>query len=101
MAQVELRLRPRCCREIVHVAQVELDGVQFTYAGAEKPALSGSSISLRPGTVTALVGPSGCGKTTVRDTAEIGGGGPRSGEIRRCTFDTWVGDTAALPLLRR
>ena len=54
------------------MAQVELDGVQFTYAGAEKPALSGTSITLRPGTVTALVGPSGCGKTTVRDTAEIG-----------------------------
>ena len=54
------------------MAQVELDNVRFAYAGAERPALSGTTISLRPGTVTALVGPSGCGKTTVRDTAEIG-----------------------------
>ena len=84
------------------MAQVELDNVRFTYAGAERPALSGTTISLRPGTVTALVGPSGCGKTTVRDTAEIGEEmGRDRGEIWRCTRDTCAGDTVALPLLRR
>ena len=45
-------------------AAVSFDHVTFTYPGADRPALSDVSFSVRPGQVTALVGPSGGGKTT-------------------------------------
>jgi ATP-binding cassette, subfamily B, bacterial len=44
---------------------VELDGVTFTYPGAETPALERVSIRAMPGETVALVGPSGAGKSTV------------------------------------
>ena len=45
-------------------AAVSFDHVTFTYPGADRPALSDVTFSVRPGQVTALVGPSGGGKTT-------------------------------------
>ena len=45
-------------------AAVSFERVTFTYPGAENPALSEVSFSVRPGEVVALVGPSGGGKTT-------------------------------------
>ena len=44
---------------------VELDGVSYHYPGAEKPALSGISLVLRPGVIVGLAGPSGSGKSTL------------------------------------
>ncbi|WP_086821607.1 ABC transporter ATP-binding protein [Allokutzneria sp. NRRL B-24872] len=49
----------------IETADVELDGVTFTYPRGEAPALREVSLRFPPGTTTALVGPSGSGKTTV------------------------------------
>ncbi len=43
--------------------RIVLDGVGFRYG--DEPVLEGFSLTLEPGTTTALVGPSGSGKTTV------------------------------------
>ncbi|MGY5134420.1 ABC transporter ATP-binding protein [Streptomyces nigrescens] len=44
---------------------VHMENVSFTYPGADSPALKGVSLSVRRGTVTALVGANGSGKTTL------------------------------------
>jgi ATP-binding cassette subfamily C protein CydCD len=44
---------------------LELVGVDFTYPGRRRPALSDVSFAVPAGSVVALVGPSGAGKTTV------------------------------------
>jgi NitT/TauT family transport system ATP-binding protein len=46
-------------------ATVELHGVARSYGAVS--ALDTTTLSLRPGTFTALVGPSGCGKSTLLD----------------------------------
>ena len=44
---------------------IQLDNVGFTYPGAQRPALSGISLDIEPGSTVALVGHSGSGKTTL------------------------------------
>jgi ATP-binding cassette subfamily B protein len=44
---------------------LRLEGVSFTYPGAEQPALADISLHLRPGHSLALVGSNGSGKTTL------------------------------------
>jgi ATP-binding cassette subfamily B protein len=44
---------------------LRLEGVSFTYPGAERPALADVSLHLRPGHSLALVGSNGSGKTTL------------------------------------
>jgi ATP-binding cassette, subfamily B, multidrug efflux pump len=44
---------------------VEFKNVTFSYPGAEQPALSNISFSVRPGEVTAIIGGTGSGKSTL------------------------------------
>jgi len=44
---------------------VEFRNVTFSYSGAEQPALSGISFSMKPGEVTAVIGSTGSGKSTL------------------------------------
>ncbi|WP_226345968.1 ABC transporter ATP-binding protein [Agilicoccus flavus] len=44
---------------------LDLDGVGFTYPGAEAPVLCDVTFTARPGTVTAVIGGTGSGKTTL------------------------------------
>ncbi|RME24533.1 MAG: ABC transporter ATP-binding protein [Deltaproteobacteria bacterium] len=44
---------------------IRFENVRFTYPGADRPALDGVSLHLRPGRKLALVGHNGSGKTTL------------------------------------
>jgi len=44
---------------------LDLEGVGFTYPGAEAPVLDGISLSARPGRTIAVIGSTGAGKTTL------------------------------------
>ena len=44
---------------------LELDGVSFTYPGAEQPVLADVSFGARPGQTVAVIGSTGAGKTTL------------------------------------
>lgn len=44
---------------------LDLEGVTFSYPGAESPVLAGCSLSARPGRVLAVVGSTGAGKSTL------------------------------------
>lgn len=48
---------------------VRFEDVTFTYPGSDRPAVEAVSMTMRPGTVTALVGPSGSGKSTIASLA--------------------------------
>ncbi|MGG1678576.1 ABC transporter ATP-binding protein [Neobacillus sp. NRS-1170] len=45
--------------------QVEFQNVTFSYPGAEMPAISNISFSMKPGEVTAIIGGTGSGKSTL------------------------------------
>ena len=51
----------------LRTATIEVRDVAVRHDGRRRPAPDGASLTLRPGTVTALMGPSGCGKSTVAE----------------------------------
>ncbi len=51
----------------LRTATIEVRDVAVRHDGRSRPAPDGASLTLRPGTVTALMGPSGCGKSTVAE----------------------------------
>jgi ATP-binding cassette subfamily B protein len=57
--------RPGARRLIRARGVVELEGVDFTYPGAERPALRDVRLRAMPGRTVALVGASGSGKSTL------------------------------------
>ena len=56
--------RSRSPISTVH-GHLDLDGVGFTYPGADQPVLSDVSFSARPGQTVAVIGSTGAGKTTL------------------------------------
>lgn len=66
-----MRHRPSIAEPVDPVAPselagvVELEGVSYTYPGAEEPVLKDISLTARPGTTTAIIGSTGAGKTTL------------------------------------
>lgn len=60
------RTRARTARQApADPARIELSGVGFRYADADRPALSGIDLTIHSGQIVALVGENGSGKTTL------------------------------------
>jgi ATP-binding cassette, subfamily B, bacterial len=62
------------------VGAIELRGVGFHFAGAERPAVAEINLVVRPGETVAFVGPSGAGKSTMLNLL-LGFLRPTSGNI--------------------
>jgi ATP-binding cassette subfamily B multidrug efflux pump len=52
-------------REVSLRGHLDLEGVGFTYPGAEQPVLTDVGFSVRPGETVAVIGSTGAGKTTL------------------------------------
>ncbi|GAA2249834.1 thiol reductant ABC exporter subunit CydD [Kitasatospora cystarginea] len=61
-------------------AVISVEGVGLTHPGRTAPALSGLSLTIRPGRTTALTGPSGSGKSTLLSVL-LGFTRPDSGRV--------------------
>ncbi|AKP65363.1 cytochrome bd biosynthesis ABC-type transporter, ATPase and permease component [Levilactobacillus koreensis JCM 16448] len=66
--------------EIGALAELKLDHVQFTYAGAKRQVIDDLSLTLHPGEKLALLGPSGTGKSTLLKLI-LGDERPSSGSV--------------------
>ncbi|GJF29371.1 ABC transporter [Kitasatospora sp. NE20-6] len=84
-------------------AVITLDGVTVTRPGRAAPAPDGATLTLRPGTTTALTGPSGSGKSTLLAVL-LGLTAPDAGTVRVAGHDladldpaTWRQQIAWVP----
>ncbi len=62
-SSVRLSAHPRT--DTTGSGSIELDDVEFSYPGAEKPVLENITFSVQPGQTTAIIGSTGSGKTTL------------------------------------
>ena len=60
-----IRERPQSIDPRPVRGEVRFEGVDFTFPGAKRPALSGVSFTAQPGQIVALLGPTGAGKSTI------------------------------------
>ncbi|KQX62747.1 thiol reductant ABC exporter subunit CydD [Angustibacter sp. Root456] len=67
-------------------ATIEVHGVRVDHPGRRHPAPHDGSLTLRPGTVTALVGSSGCGKSTLAEVV-LGLRSPDAGAVTVVSAD--------------
>ena len=79
------------------------EGVGYRFPGSDKPALDGVSLTIEPGTVTALTGPSGAGKSTLMNLLlrfiEPSEGAISLGDrkAREFSLDSWYQEIAWVP----
>jgi ABC-type multidrug transport system fused ATPase/permease subunit len=82
--------------------RIEIKDLSFKYPGSESPTINNVSLSIEPGTVTALVGPSGGGKSTLADLI-LGLRAPSAGEIKISGMNSnlavkrWSGEIGYVP----
>lgn len=96
VADCRRRSRPAGTRELRgDPAEIAVEDVDFTYPGADTPALEAVTLTLRRGEVIALVGENGSGKTTLAKLL-TGLYLPTAGSVRWDGVDTRDVDAAAL-----
>ncbi|NTU52636.1 MAG: thiol reductant ABC exporter subunit CydD [Chlorobiaceae bacterium] len=82
---------------------IVIDKLSYSFPGGKKPALDGVSLSIEPGTVTALTGPSGAGKSTLLNLLlrfiepSEGAIALGSRRVREFTLDSWYEHIAWVP----
>ena len=99
-AQTELS--PFSTTHIGFVPDVDISKLSLTYQGQNVPALSGIDLTIKPGSITAIVGPSGAGKTSLIDVI-LGVTTSDEGAIQishlspRNAIEKWPGAIAYVP----
>lgn len=84
------------------IPEIIISKLSLTYQGQEVPALSGIELSIKPGSITAIVGPSGAGKTSLIDVL-LGVSTPDEGFVLisqldpRAAIKEWPGAIAYVP----
>ncbi|HEY0189094.1 MAG TPA: ABC transporter ATP-binding protein [Cellulomonas sp.] len=90
-------------RELPTPGEVVLDDVTFAYPEAERPVLSGLSVTVRPGQTLAVIGSTGAGKTTLVSLLprlfDVTGGTVRVGgvDVRDLDLETLWGGIGLVP----
>lgn len=84
------------------IPEIIISKLSLTYQGQGVPALSGIELSIKPGSITAIVGPSGAGKTSLIDVL-LGVSTPDEGFVLisqldpRAAIKEWPGAIAYVP----
>jgi ATP-binding cassette subfamily C protein CydD len=82
---------------------IVINNLSYRFPGSEKPALDGVSLTIEPGTVTALTGPSGAGKSTLLNLLlrfiepSEGAISLGSRKAREFSLDSWYRQIAWVP----